>query len=345
MLLENATPFDAGLNVGFDRAGHESVMVAVKATFELPAAAAGPATLAKEQRPLLAADVFGADPAEDAPRFENDFAPYKPRCDVLVDGRAFSPTGEPVEVLAVGMLVGQWAKKFTVHGSRIWLKGAAKHYVSERRPFVRQEIGYDHAFGGTDPEPADPSRAASFEENPVGAGYYPHRPDREGLPLPNTAEFNTVVEDWIGPHRPMALGPVGRNWLPRRKYAGTYDDRWLESRMPFLPDDFDSRYFQAAAADQQIAYPQGGERVELVGLSPGGRISTTLPKLQVTVTFERKSGRFTQKVALLDTLLLLPEERQMCLTFRSHLVTERDMFELARLIVRADGPALAAGRG
>jgi hypothetical protein len=137
----------------------------------------------------------------------------------------------------------------------------------------------------------------------------------------------------------MALGPVGRNWLPRRRYAGTYDARWLETRMPFVPDDFDSRYFQAAAADQQIPYPRGGERVELVNLSPAGRVSTTLPRLQVTVTFERKAGRFTQKVALLDTLLLLPEASRMCLTFRSHLVTERDMFEIARLIVRADGEA------
>jgi hypothetical protein len=58
------------------------------------------------------------------------------------------------------------------------------------------------------------------------------------------------------------------------------------------------------------------------------------------VTFERKAGRFTQKVALLDTLLFLPEASRMCLTFRSHLVTERDMFEIARLIVRADGDAV-----
>lgn len=342
MYLENTTQFDANLTVSHDRTGRESVVVVTKATFELPST--GPSLLAADQLPLLTADEFGPDPATDAPRFENDFTPFKPKCDVLVYGRAHSPHGEPVTTLGVGVLVGEWSKKLAVHGSRIWLKSAFGHRISDRRRFVTQDIGYDHAFGGTDPDANDPSRAATYEENPVGVGFYPNRRALEGLPLPNTAELGSVVEDWHTPHRPMALGPLGRNWLPRRTFAGTYDQRWLESRMPFLPDDFDNRYFQAAAPDQQIAYPRGGERVELVNLCPEGRISTTLPQLQVKVTFERKSGRFTHKVALLDTLLFLPDERRMCMTFRSHLVTERDMFEITRLVVRAEGATGVAGR-
>jgi hypothetical protein len=337
MRLENVTPFDANLTVSFDRTGRESVVVVAKATFELPADPGGDAVLAAEQLPLLTADEFGPDPATDAPRFENDFAPFKPKCDVLVHGRAHAPQGAPVTSVGVGVLVGEWSKRLTAHGPRIWLKSATGHRISDRRRFVTQEIGYDQAFGGVDPDPDDPARAASFEENPAGVGFYPHRTTLEGLPLPNTAAFGEVIEDRLGPHRPMALGPLGRNWLPRRLYCGTYDEAWQQTRMPFLPDDFDSRYFQAAPPDQQIAFPHGGERIELVGLSPEGRIATRLPALQVTVTFERKSGRFTQKVAALDTLLLLPEERRMCLTFRSHLATERDMFEIAQLIVRATG--------
>lgn len=337
MRIENTTPFDANLTVSFDRTGRESVVVAAKATLALPPDPGAPPLLAAQQLPLFTADEFGPDPAFDAPRFENDFAPFKPKCDVLVHGRAFAPRGEPATSVGVGVLVGDWSKRLTAHGPRIWLKSATGHRISDTRRFTTQEIGYDQAFGGVDPDPDDPARAASFEENPAGVGFYPYRSALEGLPLPNTAEFGTVVEDRHGPHRPMALGPLGRNWLPRRLHAGTYDEPWQETRMPFLPDDFDSRYFQAAPPDQQIAYPRGGERIELVNLSPDGRIATRLPPLQVTVTFERRSGRFTQKVALLDTLLMLPEERRICLTFRSHLVTERDMFEVAQLIVQATG--------
>ena len=43
-----------------------------------------------------------------------------------------------------------------------------------------------------------------------------------------------------------AFGPVGRHWEPRVRYAGTYDDRWTEDRMPLLPKDFDDRFHNAA---------------------------------------------------------------------------------------------------
>jgi hypothetical protein len=340
MNLENTTKLDTNITFGHDRTGHETIIVAAKATYDLPPS--GPPVLAAEQLPLLTADVFGPDAAQDAPRFENDFAPYKPKCDVLVSGRAHAPHGEPVNTIGVGVSVGQWSKKFTVHGSRIWLKSAFGHRISDRRPFVTQEIDYDHAFGGTDPDTLDPNRAATYEENPVGVGFYPNRQALEGLPLPNTAEFGGLVEGWQTRHRPMAFGPLGRSWRPRRDFAGTYDDKWLVTRMPFLPDDFDSRYFQAAAPDQQIPYPRGGERIEIVNLCQDGRISTTLPELQIKVTFERRSRRFAQKLAPLDTLLLLPEERRLCMTFRCHLVAERDMFEVKEIIVQTEGTGAGA---
>ena len=34
------------------------------------------------------------------------------------------------------------------------------------------------------------------------------------------------------------------HWLPRRAWAGTYDDAWRISRAPYLPADFDARFFQ-----------------------------------------------------------------------------------------------------
>ena len=53
-----------------------------------------------------------------------------------------------------------------------------------------------------------------------------------------------------GAYRPMALGPVGRGWRPRLSYAGTYDQHWIDEVFPFLPADFDDRYYQAAPEDQ-----------------------------------------------------------------------------------------------
>lgn len=333
MRLENTTPFAANFTLALDKQGHEQIVLVTKATFAFPETRGGPTLVATTQAPLFEADVFGADPAWDATVFETDFAHFRPRCDVLCHARAHAPRGEPATTVDVGIRLGQWAKKFSVHGSRIWLRGAAGHVPSEKRPFLQQDIGYDHAYGGIDPEAENPAMAKTFQENPVGLGYYPNSLNREGMLLAQTSEFGLDCVSPDGGFPPMAFGPVGRSWLPRRSYGGTYDDDWLDNRVPLLPMDFDDRYFQAAAPDQQIAYPIGGEPIELVNLSPEGRLSGEIPRLQIVVTFERKSGRITQRIANLDTVLFLPEERLMCLTWRTRITAERDLFEFARAVI------------
>ncbi|EYD77438.1 hypothetical protein Rumeso_00987 [Rubellimicrobium mesophilum DSM 19309] len=338
MNLQNGTPWPANLTIAFDKNGHEQVVVVTKATFELPVVQGNTCRPSSAPLPLTEADVFGPDPGQDAVRMENDFAPHKPLCDIVCYGDAFAPDGRPVTELGVGLRLGNWSKVFTVHGSRIWLKTAGGYRVSDKRPFVRQPIGYDHAFGGTDPDPDDPSRSTALDENPAGLGYYPNLRNREGAALAHTSEFRGDATDPTGRFPPRALGPVGRNWLPRRRHVGTYDEAWTESRMPFLPEDFDYRYFQTTAEDQQIPYPQGGEPIEIVNLSPSGRIATQLPTMEVVVVFERKSGRITQRVANLDTVAFFPEQGLLTMAYRTRITAERDIFEFARITVSAHGP-------
>lgn len=334
MRLENATGYPANFTLALDKAGHEQIVLVTKVTVQLHTEPGAACRLAPDQRPLFDADLFGPDPGTDATLFENDFAAFKPLCDVLCHARAHAPGAQPVTELGVGIRVGGWSKRFTAHGSRIWLKAATGYQPSGKRPFVVQDIGYDHAYGGTDPDPSDPAKAASFQTNPVGLGFYPLRSEREGAALAQTAPPGTdPVDPFGGDFAPMAFGPLGRSWLPRRLYAGTYDDPWMENRLPFLPLDFDDRYFQAAAPDQQIAYPVGGEPVECVHLSPEGRLLGEVPRLQIVVLFERKSGRVTQRIANLDTVLLLPEDRVMSLTYRTRITAERDLFEFARAVI------------
>ena len=76
-----------------------------------------------------------------------------------------------------------------------------------------------------------------------------------GAPVSNTEEISDPVRDPGGRYRPMAFGPIGRGWPSRIRYAGTYDQNWIDNVFPFLPDDFDTRYFQCAPEDQQIAVP------------------------------------------------------------------------------------------
>lgn len=333
MQLENTTPYAADLNFAFEKSGRELVVVVIKATLNFPEHG-GVAELARDQLHLHYADVFGADPETDATIFENDFAPVKRHCDVLCDAVAISPQGRPVTALQVGLRIGQWSKVFGIIGSRIWLRTAMGYRVSDPRPFVEMPISYDNAWGGTDPDPDTPGHAATYGTNPVGLGFYPNRQDLEGALLPVTHEMGQLVTGVEGAYRPMAFGPLGRHWLPRRNYVGTYDQVWLDERMPFLPDDFDELYFQAAPPDQQIPFLKGGEQVELFNLTVEGRFGFFLPREAPTVAFRRKSGPVSQKIPLLDTVQVLAKERKVCLTWRTRFSCSRDIHELSEIIIR-----------
>src|SRR5262245_40526143 len=100
MELLNATKMQAAYTMGMKPDGRELLVVVVKGTFQLPNAEAVP-ELAPEQVPLVMADEFTGEPGFSAPRYESDFAPFKPRCDVLLNGSAYAPVGQPAERVIV----------------------------------------------------------------------------------------------------------------------------------------------------------------------------------------------------------------------------------------------------
>jgi hypothetical protein len=67
---------------------------------------------------------------------------------------------------------------------------------------------------------------------------------------------------------PLSRPPVGKGWLPRRNSAGTYGDRWLAERHPYLPADFAFEYWNSAPEDQQIPWLEGDEVIALYNLCP-----------------------------------------------------------------------------
>lgn len=333
MKLTNQTSFETGWTVGFMPDGRELVMVAVKATHRLRSEKGAPPTLAERQEKLREADEFGDDPATDAPRHENDFALFKPRCDVLVQGQAYAPEGRPIKRVDVGLRVGSVEKTFSVVGSRVWVHGLLGTTVSEPLEFKVQPISYDTAFGGTDVEPGSPHRMETYLPNPVGLGFCKFKKNLDGMRMPLTEERGVPIRDPMGAYTPMAMGPIGRSWAPRFRYAGTYDTRWQEEKLPFLPDDFDFHYFQAAPPDQTLPYPVGGEPIVLVNLSQEGRLVSQVPRTQVFVTFIKKKGGAVEMAANLDTVFIDPDKDQLCLTWRARYILERDPFELSEMVV------------
>jgi len=322
----NQTGVCADWTVGFDRDGRELVVVAVKATFVIPPPLQEP-TLANEQVPLIAADTFTGDPGVSAPLQEVDYAHRKPACDVLLNGKAWAPAGRAVTGIAVGLKVGPMAKAFMVVGDRVWRRGVLGVSAGAAQPFVSMPISYDNAFGGV-----DAGQRKTYLANPVGRGFAPSGQNLPGQLLPNTEEIGRSIDDASGSYRPMSFGPIGRNWLPRSSFAGTYDDAWIAQRAPFWPADFDDRYFQAAPADQQIPFPAGGEEVVLKNLTPEGHVGFRLPSFAPPVLFVRRKSPPYELRAVTDTILIEPDCGTFSLTARVSLPMKRSCFDLTHVV-------------
>ena len=148
--------------------------------------------------------------------------------------------------MTVALQVGSLTKSFNVVGNRTYKAGLLYRTVGEPEPFTVMPISYNNAFGGVDKPDEDPKTHQWYPLNHAGVGYHPGVLPKalDGKPLPNTEEIGHAVSKSNGSYKPMAFGPVGRSWQPRIKWAGTYDKKWLDETFPFLPGDFDERYFQ-----------------------------------------------------------------------------------------------------
>jgi hypothetical protein len=335
MELLNASQLLAAYTQGLAPDGRESLVVVAKGTFNLPLDGRA-ATLADTQQPLLMADTFLGEPGLSAPLQEMDFAPVKPCCDVLVRGKAYAPGGRPVTQLTAGIRVGQMSKAFSVLGPRQWQSGLLGVAPGLPQPFTEQDISYARAFGGSHPIANDPQLRHCYLDNPTGCGWYPRSADSAdivGMPMPSTEELGKPIDSPSGNFRPMALGPLGRGWPQRARFAGTYDEAWLADCFPFLPADFDQRYFQAAPEDQQTHYLRGGEDVLLLNLTPQERAGFRIPQMEVPVTFFLKKGGHETVQAVIDTLLIDTDTCQVQLTWRVSRPLQRNLFEIAQVLV------------
>jgi hypothetical protein len=337
--LINATRMVTGYTMGMEPSGRELLVVVIKGTFVLPRSHKEGLRLAEEQLPLVMADTFTGEPGLSAPIYEVDFAPRKKRVDVLLLGCAYAPEGRPATRVPVGLRVNGMTKSFAVVGNRRWQAGATGVSASAPEPFTVMPISYGRAFGGVDNRHEDFEKHAAYMRNPVGKGFHKHLRSEwvDGAPLPNTEELDRPVTQPDADFAPMGYGPIGRAWEPRYRYAGTYDQNWLDEHFPFLPPDFDEQYYQAAPLDQQFSGPLGGQEVALLNLTPDGRRSFVIPAFEAPVHVFPKKGEREDLKATLDTIVLEPDRERLTMTWRVARPLRKGMFEIAQVLVGRKG--------
>jgi len=334
MELINDTRLLAGYSMGLEPSGRELLVVVIKGTFVLPRSGEEP-RLHEQQVPLVMADTFTGEPGFSAPAHEVDFAPRKLGCDVLLLGRARAPGGRPVTRMEVGLRVGSMAKVCNVVGNRVWQAGLSGISASAPSAFIEMAVSYDVAFGGTDRHSENPAEHDAYLLNPVGRGWHKHLKNGwvDGQPLPNTEEPGRAVTAPGDRRTPMAFGPLGRGWSSRARYAGTYDQKWLDDVCPFLPGDFDERYYQAAPADQQISLPSGPLEVVLSGFTDDGLRRFKLPHFEAPVYVFPKRAEPEDYIARMDTVVFEPDHDRFTMSWRVSRPLKKSLHEIEQVLV------------
>lgn len=336
--LQNTTPFKANITVIPDRAGIDTLYVVVKATLQIRPKL----SLADEQAPVVLADTYHGDPAASSLKAPSELHIGKPGTDVLLVGSAWAPAGRPARQTHVSVAVAERQATLLVSGDRVWRDGRP----SDPQPFESMPLVWERAFGGSHRRG---ETLLSEERNPVGCGFAGEPPaadqkdqpppDLEGQPLPNIEHPEAPLQQAGQKSAPVCLAPIAASWLPRRAFAGTYDERWQRSRAPYLPDDFDPRFLQCAPPEFAFdRYLKGGEPVRVSGASPDGPIAFTIPdpRLVVAVTI---AGSTEEPPAHLETLWIEPDQNRVCFTWRAAVPCDRRVLKVEKIVVSRAGSA------
>lgn len=290
----------ADLSVQIDKHARDHCVVVIKGTFA--AEPSGALRLAQQQRPVTQTDEHYGDPGVSAVAYESDFALHKPAVDVIVVGKAVAPDEQPVTELSVALEVDGRVKLLLVIGERRWVRA------------------------GLLPGRLVPSPPVAFVERSLRVDRERDGPE-EGAVLPSIEDPRARVTSSRDRQALVGFGCVGRNDPARLAFAGTYDEQWRETCCPFLPADFDDRYFQCAPPDQQFPYFRGGELIRCVHMSEQPVVQVRVPKQRVRVCFRFVHGE-VERLARLDTIILEPHRQAAVLVWRASVPLGKKLADL-----------------
>lgn len=230
----------------------------------------------------------------------------KPKAEVLVYGQYHAPEGFAISADQVQLKLGEINKTLIVTGTRRWRSLLTP---TAPEPFSQLPLTYTFGFGGSD-----------FGENPVGMGH----PAQTDALLPQLEYPDQLMTSKGQTPKPAGLNATSVDWLPRKKWWGTYDTAWQEHDAPFLARDLNPDFFMQAASDQWLkGYLHGGESFALHNMHPSQRVIEGLvPSYRYRVLVELNQLPPKLLDCHADTLILLPSANMQVLLARTELPIE-----------------------
>lgn len=333
--LKNDTPFKANIAVFPNEQGIDTLYLVLKATFAIEKRV----EVAEKQRPILLADEHWGEPGNSSLKYASEAHLTKPTTDIVMVGEACAPDQRPVSQLDVTVAVADRKKTVRVFGERRWEKGWFSLGMTSPALFQTIPLQYERAFGGIHQVNPQTNETLFETRNPVGLGFMGKRSKKEikGMLLPSLEDPAQLIKQPTDQPCPAGFGAIAAAWEPRKSYAGTYDGAWQQGRAPYLPHDFNSRFFNMAHPDLICSrYLQGGEPVEVVNASPQGRVRFALPVCRLD-TSVRVAGKIQQPVMSLETVLIEPAASTLCLTWRASVLCDKKALKVEQVDITLQG--------
>lgn len=326
--------------------GEYILSVLLKRTFNI--VSGKPCLRADEDRPIVPGDVPWGNPMNSTVRFESDFVPYKLATDVVLNGKAHAPGGNPTASLSVALEVANHRKEVQVIGDR-------KVIFTNKQPpvftdpvfFTAMDLRYERAYGGIDVY-SDKKTSYAYPRNHLGRGFIVENTKQgmDNLELPNLEDPNNLLtpdrlciaeyQRWQDQPMPAGFGWFSKYWLPRAEMAGIMPaDRPIEQKLrkayskflsqdqrgPYLEHgirDMDFCFFNGASPGLVIPYMTGDEEIDTHNLSPEGDLSFSLPGDRPEIGLDIGGGIKATDVVI-HTVMIHMEERQVDIVWRGAL--------------------------
>lgn len=326
--LSNTSPFAARIFGLPDQEGVDTLYVVVKGTFRLTAG--GVEIDDDEPRPVVLADEYWGEPGESSVKHASEVHLRKQGTDVVVVGQACAPGERPVPHVDVSVGIADRMKHARVQGDRYWTEGLGGVRPSKPKPFVRMPVVYERAYGGR--HVVDAAKGTIVEEprNPVGCGFLGKRSGKQllGHPVPNVEDLQRPIGMLGERSVPVGFGAIAPWWEPRRSHVGTYDAAWKETQAPYLPRDFDARFFNVAP--EELVVPGGlvgGEPVAVLGFHPRGMLRFDLPRCELGVT-ARVAGQHSVLTPRIESVVLEPTDGRFTVSWRAGLPVDKRLLQV-----------------
>lgn len=197
MEFKNLTPFDTLCYTMLDREDQEHHVIAMKVAYTLRD---GKCIIDEKSFPSLCVqDEYTGEINQSSVRYESDLAPYKPKCDVIINGIGYAPGGKETTSFNVSATIRDQNNKIVLQKT-ILVQGEKQYRPflwaadeTEIEPFKKLPIDYQYAFGGENKIYEDNPYAENLKDKDKLTEEMIANHPEEKPPLAHTAyEANTI---------------------------------------------------------------------------------------------------------------------------------------------------------